>query len=235
MASPLPLTNITTTGAQRVPRGQRAKCYGSGHCLEQTIFHARLSRHSYMRGQHARLSFVADDRLQHARHSYVSSIARSIQLSQRRGVSAFPPLVPTRSLDHLLRFSKACPRAGILLRRSASFWHRAHALLALCSIFDPMLIWWLQARIVYLSTRSAPQSDRSPHEGASCTTFEPVRLFWNTRIQKQVGSFSVVSIASHIFQTRVPPGERVGGPGFHLPGEWPGRHPRLAAQDLAPL
>ena len=99
----------------------RAKCYGSGHCLEQTIFHARLSRHSYMRGQHARLSFVADDRLQHARHSYVSSIARSIQLSQRRGVSAFPPLVPTRSLDHLLRFSKACPRAGILLRRSASF------------------------------------------------------------------------------------------------------------------
>ena len=91
MASPLPLTNITTTGAQRVPRGQRAKCYGSGHCLEQTIFHARLSRHSYMRGQHARLSFVADDRLQHARHSYVSSIARSIQLSQRRGVSVFPP------------------------------------------------------------------------------------------------------------------------------------------------
>jgi hypothetical protein len=48
MASPLPLTNITATGAQRVTRGQRAKCYGSGHCLEQTIFHARLSRHSYM-------------------------------------------------------------------------------------------------------------------------------------------------------------------------------------------
>ena len=88
------------------------------------------------------------------------------------------------TLYHLLRFSKACPRAGILLRRSAFFWHRAHALLALCSIFDPMLIWWLQARIVYLSTRSAPQSDRSPHEGASCTTFEPVRLLWNTRIQK---------------------------------------------------
>ena len=35
--------------------------------------------------------------------------------------------------NHLLRFWKACPRAGILLRRSASLWHRAHALLALCS------------------------------------------------------------------------------------------------------
>ena len=23
----------------------------------------------------------------------------------------------------------------------------------------------------------------------------------------------------------------MGGPGVHLPGEWPGRHPRLAAQD----
>ena len=81
----------------------RAKCYGSGHCLEQTIFHARLSRHSYMRGQHARLSFVADDRLQHARHSYVSSIARSIQLSQRRACR-LSPLVPTRIHDHWLRF-----------------------------------------------------------------------------------------------------------------------------------
>ena len=32
------------------------------------------------------------------------------------------------------------------------FWHRAHALLALFSIFDNLLISWLQARIVYLST-----------------------------------------------------------------------------------
>lgn len=122
----------------------------------------------------------------------------SVVLHSCRTSRSFERVVPVRAwtiahsrshscawtLYHLLRFSKACPRAGILLRRSASFWHRAHALLALCSIFDHMLIWWLQARIVYLSTRSAPQSDRSPHEGASCTTFEPVRLLWNTRIQK---------------------------------------------------
>ena len=33
------------------------------------------------------------------------------------------------------------------------FWHRAHALMALFSIFDDLLISWLQARIVCLSTR----------------------------------------------------------------------------------
>ena len=37
-------------------------------------------------------------------------------------------------------------------------------------IFANSLIWWLQARIVYVSTRSAPQFDRSPHEGAPCAT-----------------------------------------------------------------
>ena len=151
MASPLPLTNITTTGAQRVPRGQRAKCYGSGHCLEQTIFHARLSRHSYMRGQHARLSFVADDRLQHARHSYVSSIARSIQLSQRRGVSVFPPGADSQSLPSAEVF-EGLPTGWSFTPQIGFFWHRAHALLALFSIFDNLLISWLQARIVYLST-----------------------------------------------------------------------------------
>ena len=114
------------------------------------------------------------------------------------------------TLYHLLRFSKACPRAGILLRRSASFWHRAHALLALCSIFDPMLIWWLQARIVYLSTRSAPQSDRSPHEGASCTTMSlfayfrtpesrSFQFFWTAGTHPLFRlAFSVVQCLSHL-------------------------------------
>jgi len=37
--------------------------------------------------------------------------------------------------------------------RIGFFWHRAHALMALFSIFDDLLISWLQARIVYLSTR----------------------------------------------------------------------------------
>ena len=36
--------------------------------------------------------------------------------------------------------------------RIGFIWHRAHALLALCSIFDNLLI-RLQARVVYLSTR----------------------------------------------------------------------------------
>jgi len=99
-----------------------------------------------------------------------SQSSPSIQLSQRRACR-LSPLVPTRSHNHLLRFSKACPRAGILLRGSASLWHRAHALLALCYIFANSLIWWLQARIVFVSTRSAPQFDRSPREGGTCATF----------------------------------------------------------------
>lgn len=194
----------------------RAKCYGSGHCLEQTIFHARLSRHSCMHALQLKLTFISLARLRRpdAFHCEVACRSTPCTDSQYPTSMAFHLtfimaicLLAAERLDHLngtsyacctidsehscawtlyhlLRFSKACPRAGILLRRSASFWHRAHALLALCSIFDHMLIWWLQARIVYLSTRSAPQSDRSPHEGASCTTFEPVRLLSNTRIQK---------------------------------------------------
>ena len=89
MASPLPLTNITTTGAQRVPRGQRAKCYGSGHCLEQTIFYARLSRHSYMRGQHARLSFVCS--MQGYRSSPLSHDLRRPFSFPNEGRVGFPP------------------------------------------------------------------------------------------------------------------------------------------------
>jgi len=109
-----------------------------------------------------------------------SQSSPSIQLSQRRACR-LSTLVPTRSHNHLLRFSKACPRAGILLRGSASLWHRAHALLALCCIFANSLIWWLQARIVFVSTRSAPQFDRSPREGAPCATMSKLTCYRTSR------------------------------------------------------
>jgi hypothetical protein len=41
----------------------RAKCYGSGHCSEQTIFHARLSRHSCMHALQLKLTFISLARL----------------------------------------------------------------------------------------------------------------------------------------------------------------------------
>ena len=109
-----------------------------------------------------------------------SQSSPSIQLSQRRACR-LSPLVPTRSHNHLLRFSKTCPRAGILLCGSASLWHRAHALLALCYIFAHSLILWLQARIVYVSTRSAPQFDRSPREGAPCATMSKLTCYRTSR------------------------------------------------------
>ena len=63
-----------------------------------------------------------------------------------------PPGADSQSLPSAEVF-EGLPTGWSFTPQIGFFWHRAHALLALCSIFDNLLIWWLQARIVYLSTR----------------------------------------------------------------------------------
>ena len=62
-----------------------------------------------------------------------------------------PPGADSQSLPSAEVF-EGLPTGWNFTPQIGFFWHRAHALLALFSIFDNLLISWLQARIVYLST-----------------------------------------------------------------------------------
>ena len=95
----------------------RAKCYGSGHCLEQTIFHARLSRHSCMHALQLKLTFISLARLRRpdAFHCEVASRSTPCTDSQYPTSMAFHLtfimaicLLAAERLDHLNGTSYAC-------------------------------------------------------------------------------------------------------------------------------
>ena len=95
----------------------RAKCYGNGHCLEQTIFHARLSRHSCMHALQLKLTFISLARLRRpdAFHCEVACRSTPCTDSQYPTSMAFHLtfimaicLLAAERLDHLNGTSYAC-------------------------------------------------------------------------------------------------------------------------------